>query len=120
MKNVNQIIESISSMNPRSAWGRGVKEYALEILERLEADTVLAGTSADTQTLLNGASDWSQYSWGGSSLIYDGDIAERLCTPSEFKKTMSGKRRPNASEEWLDVQARALFQAARLILRAAQ
>ena len=67
--------------------------------------------------LLNGAADWSQYSWGGCSLIYDGDIAERLCCPSELKKTRNGERRPNSREEWLDVQARALFQAANRVCR---
>ena len=67
--------------------------------------------------LLNGAADWSQYSWGGCSLIYNSDIAERLCNPSELKKTRNGERRPNSREEWLDVQARALFQAANRVCR---
>lgn len=61
--------------------------------------------------MLNGAQDWGQYSWGGSALIYDGDIAEHLCCPSELKKNRHGERRPNSREEWLDVQARALYQA---------
>jgi len=65
--------------------------------------------------MLNGAQNWYQYSWGGCSLIYDRDIAERLCTPSELKRTKNGERRPNQNEEWLDVQARALRQAARKI-----
>ena len=67
--------------------------------------------------LLNGAESWSQYSWGGCSLCYDGDIAKRLCTPSELKRTRSGECRPNSREEWLDTQARALIQAANLIVR---
>ena len=46
---------------------------------------------------------------------YGGDIAERLCTPSELKKTRHGERRPNSREEWLDTQARALHQAARRV-----
>ena len=54
------------------------------------------------------------------SLIYNEDIAERLCTPSELKKTRHGERRPNAREEWLDTQARALFQAYNLIGRLAR
>ena len=69
--------------------------------------------------LLNGAQDWHQYSWGGSSLIYDRNIAARLCTLTELKKTHNGERQPNSREEWLDVQARALFQAAQMILRIA-
>ena len=68
--------------------------------------------------MLNGAQDWEQYSWGGSALIYDGDIAERLCCPSELKKTRNGERRPNSREEWLDVQARALYQASSRVVNA--
>lgn len=101
----------------RSAWSRGVQVYALELLEDWEGSGRDYLTEAD---LLNGARDWSAYSWGGSSLIYDSDIADRLCTPSELKRTRGGERRPNAREEWLDTQARALFQAARLIMRAAR
>ena len=50
-------------------------------------------------------------SWGGSHLCYDYDIAHHYCTPSELKRTKDGERRPNAREEWLDVQARAIYQA---------
>lgn len=50
-------------------------------------------------------------SWGGSHLCYDYDIARHYCTPSELKRTRDGERRPNAREEWLDVQARAIYQA---------
>lgn len=109
----------------RSAWARGVKEYAAELLDGLEeaarggwfdADD-LAAPKLVTRALLNGASDWSQYSWGGCSLIYNGDIAARLCSPSELKRARNGERRPNSREEWLDTQARALFQAAALLRR---
>lgn len=53
---------------------------------------------------------------GGNSLIYDQDIANRLATPSEIKRVTrkdGSLRKPNASEEWLDTQARALYQASR-------
>ena len=111
----------------RSAWNRGVALYADELTEELTEAlrdgyvTVdqLTSTAEIKRALLNGASDWTAYSWGGSSLIYDGDIAERLCTPSELKKTRGGERRPNSREEWLDTQARALNQAARRIITAA-
>ena len=61
--------------------------------------------------LLNGAMDWEDYSYGGCSLIYDSQIAERLCTPSELKKKDGGRLEPNSQESWLDVQTRALRQA---------
>ena len=56
----------------------------------------------------------------GSALIYNGDIAERLCTPSEFKAKKQGDLPPNSSEEWLDCQARALSQASRRVIREAK
>lgn len=115
--------EKLAEQPARSAWDKGVFEYADELLETF-AETVGYYYARDeesptfcTATLLNGAEDWAQYSWGGCSLIYDSDIAERLCTPSELKRTKNGERRPNSSEEWLDVQARALRQAAGLLLR---
>lgn len=51
-------------------------------------------------------------------MIYNADIAERLCCPSELKKTRNGERRPNNREEWLDTQARALYQAASRVVNA--
>lgn len=60
---------------------------------------------------MNGARDWNQYSYGGNACIYDSDIAEGLCTPSELKRRDYGRKKPNAREEWLDVQIRALYQA---------
>ena len=119
MKTINEIINVIESTNPRSAWNRGVKAYALEMLEELPKNVEYGSFQSLEADLLNGAQDWKQYSWGGCSLIYDEDIAKRVCTPSELKKTRNGERRPNSREEWLDTQARALSQAARHIRRAA-
>lgn len=97
----------------RSAWGRGVTQYALEILDGIDCDNIRdLYTRAELERLaLNGTQSWSQYSQAGCSLIYDCDIAERLCTRSELKKTRGGEREPNARESWLQVQARALRQA---------
>lgn len=50
--------------------------------------------------------------------MYDGDIAERLCTPSELRKTRGGELNPNCRESWLDVQARALYRAACVVVNA--
>lgn len=112
----------LEAQKDRSAWSRGVKAYALELVEELEERAAYEGRNPEPgkecrEWMLNGAQDWNQYSWGGSSLIYDADIAERLCTPSELKKTRNGERRPNSREEWLDTQARALFQACNLVSR---
>lgn len=123
--NLEKLYTSIKEEKQRSAWNKGVTEYALELVEDL-AELIdggyfdewdLAESKKVRAALLNGAENWSQYSWGGSALIYNGDIAERLCSPSELKKTRNGERRPNSREEWLDTQARALYQAANRICR---
>ncbi len=121
---ISEIVKALEQSNPRSAWSKAVKEYALELMEEYgsnhnESDD-FTGSPADMKALLNGATDWSQYSWGGCSLIYDYEIAARVCSPSEYKKSREGERRPNSREEWLDTQARALYQAAHLIKRIAR
>ena len=126
MATTTEIKNHILAQKKRSAWKRGVKEYTFELLENLEeqiengylTNEIFESPKLLDKAMLNGAENWSQYSWGGCSLIYDGDIAERLCTPSELKRTKNGERRPNQNEEWLDVQARALRQAASQIKNA--
>lgn len=116
----------IDSKTRRSAWDKGVNVYAHELLDSLEEQIDngyfdvedLAAPKLVQKALLNGAQDWNEYSWGGCSLCYNHEIAERLCCPSELRKTRNGERRPNRTEEWLDTQARALFQASNRVTRA--
>lgn len=124
MREYADIKETLETRKDRSAWDKGVTIYALELLEEYAERAAYEGRQAANtaefkEWLKNGASDWDQYSWGGSSLIYNSDIAKRLCCPSELKKTRNGERRPNSREEWLDTQARALRQAASRLTRAA-
>jgi hypothetical protein len=111
MKTITEIIKIIESTNPRSAWNKGVKIYALEILEEMPKNVEYGTIEAMKADALNGARDWDHYSWSGCSLVYNYDIANRLCTPSELKRTREGERRPNDREMWLDTQTRALRQA---------
>ena len=117
MKDISEIKKALENRNDRSAWDKGVTLYAFELLDEYEERAEYEKRNAESRKefkewLLNGVDNWNVYSLGGSSLIYDGDIAERLCTPSELKRCRDGERRPNRSEEWLDTQARALSQAA--------
>lgn len=122
MKNYNRIADELKAKKTYSAWDRGVNAYALELAAALEnrASYEDHDPSRDEcrEWMLNGARNWSEYSYGGCSLIYDGDIAERLCTPGEIKRTRHGERRPNSREGWLDVQARALSQACSRVIHA--
>lgn len=96
----------------RSAWCRGVVLYAIDLLNDLDE-----GDEPTKENLLSGARSWKEYSYGGCSLIYDEDICLRLCAPYEMRRTGRGKLPPNSKETWLDVQARALYQAANLLMR---
>lgn len=118
----DNIREALEASKERSAWGRGVQAYAVELVDNLQGrasyEDRAPAPEGVREWLLNGARSWSEYSWGGSALIYDGDIAARLCCPSELRRTRNGERRPNSREEWLDVQARALYQAASRVVKA--
>lgn len=109
------LLASIENVNARSAWSKGVREYAYEIVEYIAGDYEELDSSNVKEALLNGSFDWSGYSCGGMSLISNEDIAQRLCTVSELKR-VKGKKgyvgdKANIRETWLDCQARALRQA---------
>jgi len=112
---IRELRELIEAKRFRSAWDRGVKQYALELLENMDDDEEFYGNPANKKDLLDGADNWTHYSWSGNSLIYDCDIAERLCSQSELKRNKNGERCLNEMEEWPDTQARALRQASNLI-----
>lgn len=120
---IKNLIEQVENMKTHSAWERGVKAYALELLDEVREgidggyfyEDDLNAPRVLHKMLLNGASDWKQFSWGGCGLIYNGDIAKRLCAPYEMRLTRNGEKKPNRREEWLDTQARALFQAEGMI-----
>ena len=85
------LLKNIEASKARSAWGKGVKTYAYELVEEAE-DTQLEKLINNRpllsysqfrnelkKILLNGADNWKAYSWNGCSLIYNYQIAERLC-----------------------------------------
>ena len=115
---LKKALESLNSRTDGSAWNRGVTAYARELLGDV-VENVERAYCAAPQTRAefcriaqNGAGTWREYSYGACALVYDCGIAERLCTPSELKKKRGGELNPNSRETWLDVQARALNQAA--------
>ena len=119
---IAKIAAELETRKDRSAWNKGVTLYAWDLLDEIQERANHEHKEPENadelkEYALNGAESWEQYSLGGSALIYNGDIAERLCSPSELKKTRNGERRPNSREGWLDTQARALFQAYNRIRR---
>ena len=124
MENIytNELRKLVEEIPNTSAWKRGVKEYTDELLDNLEEkaqyyERLPRNERELKEWLLNGAMNCEDYSYGGCSLIYDSQIAERLCTPSELKKKDGGRLEPNSQESWLDVQIRALYQACIMITR---
>ena len=115
MKEIEQVRTELDKRLDRSAWNKGVTKYALEILDNVDSamrhGKELKSLIEWKKALLNGEENWKEYSYGGSALIYDENIANRLCTPSELKRKRNGELNPNSCESWLDVQARALYQA---------
>ena len=129
---INDIINAaradLEARNDRSAWNRAVTADAIDLLNNITDAVTYDYITADDITdahmlqimraMLNGADNWNHYSWSGCALCSDGDIAAHYCTPSELKKKHNGALPPNSYEEWLDVQARALGQAANRAYRA--
>lgn len=106
----------LNARHDRSAWDKAVTLYALDLLEDIQwsandAERLPLDGEELERWALNGASCWEQYSNGGCSLCYNADITARVCTPSELKRKHGGAYEPNSLETWLDVQARALYQA---------
>ena len=107
-------LANLKAVKCRSAWSKGVKEYAYMLLDHIFSYRdykSITNCKSLHEELLNGAENWYWFSWGGCALIYNQDIAKTLCSPSELKKCKNGMLRPNKQEQWLDVQTRALIQA---------
>lgn len=119
MKTISDLRTTLENVKTRSAWDKGVKLYAFDLLDKYEESCEYEGRllPLTDKTLLNGASDWHSYSWDARSFIADCDIASRLCNPSELARTNFGEKAPNSRESWLDIQARALDQACALLLK---
>lgn len=114
-KTADEIAAVIEGTAARSAWRKGVKNYAVDLLDWYKNEA--AEKPLNLETMLNGADDWARYSWGafGVGLVGNCLIAEALCNATELKITKGGTLPPNSREQWPDVQARALLQAWEMI-----
>ena len=123
-KNIQVLANEVNNTKTRSAWDKGVKAYALDILASFEESRQWCEANGesvpelDERTALNGAQDWSAWAYGGCGLVYNAYIAERLCTPSELRKLDGGARVPAGADTWCDIEARAAWQAWRMIAEA--
>lgn len=133
---INELIKKIEAAKPRGAWSKGVKFYALWMLENVEdytrpADSLTLGELVNhcgyvrVKIGMFSAQGWNaakETSEGGCFHIYSCQIAQQLCNPSELRSCQrkdGSYRNPNSRESWLDVQTRAVYQALLLIQRTA-
>lgn len=106
----------LNARHDRSAWDKAVTLYALELLDDVQSHAnehkraPVDGAELELWAL-NGADNWHHYSTGACSLVWSGDIAARVCTPSMYKRKHEGASEPGNGQTWLDVQTDALKQA---------
>lgn len=119
-KTYSEIYNLLAQEKPRSAWSRGVNNIALNIVSE-----ILEEYNGDEEPHFYRVEDFAHHFYnvslreavdGGCFLIYDYNIAENFCTPSELKRVKNGERYPNSRETWLDVMYRGAYQAIRHII----
>ena len=118
MENVytNELRMLVEEIPNTSAYKRGIKKYTDELLDNLEEMARIYKRLPKDENeleswLLKGAMNWENYSYRGYSLKCSRQMAERLCTPSEFKRKDGGRIAPSRHDNWFNEQAKALNYA---------
>ena len=118
MENIytNELRKLVEEIPNTSAYKRGVQKYVVELLDNLEEMARIYKRLPKDENeleswLLKGARNWENYSYRGCSLKSNRQIAERLCTPSEFRKKDGGRLEPSRHSNWFYEQAQALNHA---------
>lgn len=112
-----------NSHRPRSAWDKGVKQWALDLLDGMDDKAEFSSLTSLLLEALSGSLDWKEYCYDDKGIISDYSIVEAFCTPTEKQRYISrlgALRAPNADETWMDVQVKAATQAWDLIERVAK
>ena len=87
--NKEATLENLKAVKCRSAWSKGVKEYAYMLLDNffLHSDyKAINDCKSLHEALLNGTPNWTRFSYNCCALVLTEDIAKTLCSPSELKK----------------------------------
>lgn len=118
--NLSTLRGLVSSSCARSAWSRGVRAYALDLLDSIEEMSNYEMNNygeylvISEEVALNSAGSWSNYAAGGCGLYNTSAILERLCTASELRRLNRSSR---SDIDAIEIEGRALFQAWRLIAK---
>lgn len=119
-KTILELRRKVKAVNlGRSHYAKAVKEDAIELICNIaealtygDIDSIPEDGRKLRALLLNGASDWKQYSWGGCALVYNYDLKEHYLTPSERERYTGDTVR---GSHLLDIQASALSQACDIV-----
>ena len=122
MKSTEDIRKELENLPTNTAWSEGVQNYAINLFDTLidNFDTEMKNCNPTyiakltENDLLDGAVNWKEYSWHGHScaFIYDRDIQKAL---APYDTTNGNFNRDGKA--WLDLQAEALEEAAKILLR---
>lgn len=129
MTTKQKVIDALIKQETHSAWIHGVVAYAVDMVTKLtdRAFAYLVYYSCqcgedgvdDARALLRRPYEsWRDY--GKFNGKTDEAIATMLCTPKELERFDGGKIPPNGRTTWQDIQTRALYNAACLIVATVQ
>lgn len=101
----------------KGIYQKAICQYAFELVDNIADNYIttpeelghLENITNLKERALNGATNWSQYSWSGCSLCYNYDILERLFCKSIVKKYENADS--VRGRHLLDYQAAALSRA---------
>lgn len=124
-KTVREIQNKLNTTYGENNWKCGVILYAKELFEAYLAEKGITDPYTpikhlDESDLRRGASSWLWYSKCGCSLLSPYEICMRLCSPSEMQSTNYGTLPPPTGQSWESFQAKALCEAAELVVQAAK
>lgn len=100
------------SAGRKNAQERGIYHYASDLVERIaEPDVTFNDHYPVEKDLLNGASSWYSYTWGGCGLVNNEDICRMFFSPSQQKAKKYGALPPHKGGNWLDFEAQMAMAA---------
>lgn len=112
---LTHVAEGVESTHSRAvAYAEMLLDAYLEICE-YEVGNGRTAPDLSLKTLLNGADNWIQYSFGGSSLVDDADIAEAVLNSGQYQKWAYSDWEPK--KPLLELQAEYLERGYKILAR---
>lgn len=121
-KTVIELRDELYATPAETVWRSGVRSYAVELFTDVAEARGLNifddVTVEITETeLLNGADNWLHFSKGGCALVFNEDICRRLYGNKTHEKFFKSKNTSQNQPDWIELQAKALESAAKLVMK---